>query len=53
MDLYIGLDVSLASTAICVVSAQGKLIKETAAASEPDKLLAGDCPVLDGVRLTA
>lgn len=40
MDLYIGLDVSLASTAICVVSAQGKLIKETTAASEPDELLA-------------
>jgi len=40
MDLYIGLDVSLASTAICVVSAQGKIIKETTAASEPDELVA-------------
>jgi len=40
MDLYIGLDVSLASTAICVVSAQGKLIQETTAASEPEELVA-------------
>jgi predicted NBD/HSP70 family sugar kinase len=36
MDVYIGLDVSLASTAICAVSAQGKIVKETTAASEPD-----------------
>ena len=39
MDLYIGLDVSLASTAICVVSAHGKVMKETAAASEPEELV--------------
>ena len=39
MDLYIGLDVSLASTAICVVSAQGKVVKETAAPSEPEELV--------------
>jgi len=39
MDLYIGLDVSLASTAICVVSAQGKVVKETAAPSEPEDLV--------------
>lgn len=39
MDLYIGLDVSLASTAICVVSGQGKVIQETAAASEPEALV--------------
>ena len=35
MEIYIGLDVSLASTAICAVSAQGKLVKEMTAASEP------------------
>lgn len=40
MDVYIGLDVSLASTAICAVSAQGKIIKETTAASEPEDLVA-------------
>ena len=39
MEMYIGLDVSLASTAICVVSAHGKVIKETAAASEPEELV--------------
>ena len=40
MDVYIGLDVSLASTAICAVSAQGKIVKETTAASEPEDLVA-------------
>ena len=39
MDLYIGLDVSLSSTAICAVSAHGKVIKETTAASEPEDLV--------------
>ena len=39
MDLYIGLDVSLASTAICAVSAHGKVIKEATAASEPEDLV--------------
>lgn len=40
MHVYIGLDVSLASTAICVVSAQGKIVKENTAASEPEDLVA-------------
>lgn len=40
MDMFIGLDVSLASTAICVVTAQGKLARETSVASEPEALLA-------------
>ena len=39
MEMYIGLDVSLASTAICAVSAHGKVIKETTAASEPEELV--------------
>ena len=39
MHLYIGLDVSLASTAICVVSGPGKVVKETAAPSEPEDLV--------------
>ncbi len=29
MDYFIGLDVSLASTAICVLNAHGKVVKET------------------------
>lgn len=40
MEFYIGLDVSLATTAICAVSAQGKIVKETTAASEPEALVA-------------
>lgn len=40
MEIYIGLDVSLASTAVCVVGAQGKIIKETTAPSEPEDLVA-------------
>jgi transposase len=39
MDVYIGLDVSLTSTAICVVSTQGKVVKETTAPSEPEDLV--------------
>ncbi|WP_406736276.1 IS110 family transposase [Thioclava sp. GXIMD4215] len=38
MEVYIGLDVSLISTAICVVTAHGKVVKETTAASEPEEL---------------
>ncbi len=40
MNVYIGLDVSLASTAVCAVSAQGKIVKETTATSEPEDLVA-------------
>lgn len=39
MELYIGLDVSLASTAICAVTAQGKVLKEITAPSEPEELV--------------
>jgi len=38
MDLYIGLDVSLESTAICVLSSHGRVVKETTALSEPVEL---------------
>ncbi|MCQ0093977.1 hypothetical protein [Roseovarius sp. M141] len=40
MDLLIGLDVSLASTAICVLNAHGKVARETTGASEPEELVA-------------
>lgn len=40
MDYFIGLDVSLASTAICVLTVHGKVAKETTAASEPEELVA-------------
>lgn len=40
MHVYIGLDVSLASMAVCVVSAQGEIVKEATVASEPKDLVA-------------
>jgi len=40
MDLFIGLDVALASTAICVLNAHGKVARETTAVSEPEALVA-------------
>lgn len=39
MNLFIGLDVSLASTAICIVNARGKVVQETTVASEPEALV--------------
>ena len=40
MDVYIGLDVSLASTAICVLGEKGKIVTEAQVASAPDSLVA-------------
>ncbi len=40
MKLFIGLDVSLAKTAVCVVNEHGKIVKETEVASEPEALAA-------------
>ncbi|WPZ31610.1 hypothetical protein T8A63_19060 (plasmid) [Sulfitobacter sp. OXR-159] len=40
MKLFIGLDVSLAKTAVCVVNEHGKIVKETEVASEPEALSA-------------
>lgn len=39
MRLFIGLDVSLAKTAICVISEHGQIVKEAQAASEPEALV--------------
>ena len=39
MKLFVGLDVSLEKTAICVVSEHGKIVKEVQVASEPEALL--------------
>lgn len=39
MELFIGLDVSLASTAICVLNVHGKEVKEATVASEPESLI--------------
>jgi hypothetical protein len=39
MKLFVGLDVSLEKTAICVISEHGRILKEAQVASEPDALL--------------
>ena len=40
MDVFIGLDVSLASTAICVLGERGKIVTESRVASAPESLVA-------------
>ena len=40
MEVYIGLDVSLASTAICVLGEKGKIVTEAQVASAPESLVA-------------
>ena len=46
MDVYIGLDISLASTTICVIGEKGKIVTEAQVASTPDALVAfmGELP---------
>ena len=39
MDVYIGLDVSLASTAVCVLGEKGKIVTEARVASTPEELV--------------
>ena len=39
MRLFVGLDVSLEKTAICVISEHGKIVREAQAASEPEVLI--------------
>ena len=41
MALFVGLDVSLNTTSICIVEANGKLVWEGKALSEPVPLLKG------------
>lgn len=38
MKLFVGLDVSLAKTSVCVISEHGKIIKEAETESEPEVL---------------
>lgn len=40
MSYFAGLDISLEETAICVVDAQGRIVKEQRRASEPEALIA-------------
>lgn len=43
MEYYAGLDVSLEQTSVCVVDAQGQVVREAKVASEPDALIAFLC----------
>ena len=40
MEHYAGIDVSLELSSVCVVDAQGKIVREAKVASEPKALLA-------------
>ena len=39
MEQYAGIDVSLELSSVCVVDAQGKIVKEAKVASEPEALI--------------
>ncbi len=43
MEHYAGLDVSLEQTSVCVVDAQGQVVREAKVASEPDALIGFLC----------
>ena len=40
MDYYVGIDVSLEASTICVVDASGKIVKEAKLSSEPEAFIA-------------
>src|ERR687897_284637 len=40
MEHYAGIDVSLEFASVCIVDAQGKIVKEAKVASEPEVLIA-------------
>jgi len=40
MEHYAGIDVSLEHSSVCVVDAQGKIVKEAKVAGEPEDLVA-------------
>ena len=40
MEQYAGIDVSLEASHVCVVDAQGKILKEAKVACEPEALIA-------------
>ena len=49
MDVFVGLDVPLASTAICVLGEKGKILGETQVARAPESLVAFMRKLLHGI----
>ena len=41
MDHYVGIDVSLDQSSVCVVDATGHIVREAKVASEPEALIGG------------
>jgi len=50
MTCYVGLDVSVESTAICVIDSAGNIEKELSAASDPDDLTGALMPFRDRIK---
>ena len=51
MNYYAGIDVSLEASSVCVIDANGKIVREGKVASEPEALIAGpDAGTMDQVR---
>ncbi len=40
MEYYCGIDVSLVQSSVCVVDAEGSIVREAAVVSDPDALIA-------------
>lgn len=51
MNLFVGLDVSLNSVSICIIEADGKLVWQGKALSEPAALILALLPYRDGIKL--
>ena len=49
MEVYIGLDVSLASTAVCVLGEKGEIVTEAQVASAPESLVSFMCELPHGI----
>ena len=51
MNLFVGLDVSLNSVSICIIEADGKLVRQGKTLSEPAALILALLPYRDGIKL--
>jgi transposase len=46
MDNFVGLDVSVKETSVCIVDETGRIVREVKVASEPEALLQAELPVV-------